>query len=576
MCILYSLRCCTNYIYKNKCFQYANIEILKKILIYNKMSFSITSSSSNIQTSSTSSDEVTVESLRPKLENYPGFYAWYDFSDPEFSPGPEFTKAKSIVPGGPDFLPKYETSSYTTNSGVFDDKRVLNLDNFVGQINTGDDFNEGLEPFTFVYTGSISETYEQGANVMATLFTDDDSARNNALFTADGDFKCGQGSSEVAILPVDTYLYKSSEDVNRRVIGMITYDGRNSYVKYWVNGILAGERQYIKDPEDGRSGDIIIGGFRGGSNLTQRMIKGHVSEIMVFKGALDIQHANALHKYLNLKWNVYEEEDVDLVTVAGQSNATGRGQPLSDAPEAFRNGYTITDGFNRLAGDFDMGQNPSMDVATVEQLRINTFNEPHDRQFPANTGSAWGSFANSYFESTGRKVIIYDIARSGASIVIEGGVWNPNEIGQPGNNILNMTEGLDVNLRRLEHEFRFNLKNKFVMWLQGESDENNDANVYRENLDTLATLSREAGYDFFSIIEVGLRTTDPTATDDIRQAQNAVANRRNFVNISFSKTKDFPELGLMDDTVHYTQKGYNLVGKESGKFVSNVVKGLGK
>lgn len=257
------------------------------------------------------------------------------------------------------------------------------------------------------------------------------------------------------------------------------------------------------------------------------------------------------------------EKDIDVFLVAGQSNAVGHGDStLSPAP-------IIGKTFQINSGIITPAKDP---------IGIN-IGSSEDR---ATYGSAWPQFCNTYFNRTSRMVCVIPSSRGGTSQTAAGDVGNGNWD----------TTGVlfDSAVARVNSSMAaliaagYNPIFKGVMWLQGESD----AIAYEAGTITVTDYTnafekmlRRFRQNFgasmpFYVIQIGTSTThaDVPWWQDIRNAQQTVANQDSLTTIVYYNARNFITRGLLVDNIHYNQIGLNEVGQLSAYAVTSHMKNI--
>lgn len=260
----------------------------------------------------------------------------------------------------------------------------------------------------------------------------------------------------------------------------------------------------------------------------------------------------------NLLIRTYVEKPVVLFIVAGQSNAVGFVTPPYEAA--------------KYCGTF---WNWQTGVNALQSLKDPT------NASKTNGGSAWPAFARHFFELTHRKVCILNIAQGGAAVTpISSNTWY----------------GVDSALRqRASTQYAAvtaalgTLNDDYVLggilWIQGEAETahigngNTTAEAYKAGtLDVFAffrQLTSDADLPVY-MSQIGFYEGAFSNTNwmnghlAVQQAQVEMAEGdTNHVYLVFEGAKTFNKAGYMHDSVHYSQYGYNIVGKAFARFIAN-------
>lgn len=249
----------------------------------------------------------------------------------------------------------------------------------------------------------------------------------------------------------------------------------------------------------------------------------------------------------------YESTDVlDLFVGAGQSNAVGRGDesesPTPEDDTAFEfEGDELDELEDPVGGHWD---------GTEE----------------ADSGSMWPAFCDEYVDLTGRHVGFVVIARgkTAQSAAADGGAGNWDTGGDYRSLLVEATtdaiEYLD------DHDYAVNLGG--VVWSQGERDarriDTDDISVstYRRALTKMIAHYR-AELDPslpFHVVQTGYDAEgDTDGYRAVRDAQAEVVWGDPNTYLASTLAKNFPETEKMSDRYHYTQGGYNELGRDAAR-----------
>lgn len=256
-------------------------------------------------------------------------------------------------------------------------------------------------------------------------------------------------------------------------------------------------------------------------------------------------------------------KDIDVFLVAGQSNAVGHGDSaLSPAPISGKT-FQINQGVITPAKD-PIGVN----IGTSADMAI--------------YGSAWPQFCNTYFNRTSRMVCVIPSSHSGTSQTAAGDVGNGNwdTTGVLFDSAVARVNSAMNTLRNSGYNPIF----KGVMWMQGESD----AIAYEAGTITVTDYTnafkkmlRKFRQNFgasmpFYVIQTGTSTThaDVPWWQDIRNAQQTVANQDSMTTIVNYNARNFITRSLMVDNIHYNQVGLNEIGQLSALAVTSHMKNI--
>lgn len=254
---------------------------------------------------------------------------------------------------------------------------------------------------------------------------------------------------------------------------------------------------------------------------------------------------------------------VHLFTVAGQSNAVGRGDsqgspsiPTDDAIEY---------------------------IQSTDSLE-NPLTDPVDGNSDASdTGSAWPAYCDEYLTLVGETPAIVGTAKGGTAqnSTADTGSGNWDTGGQLQADAVTWTNNAITKLEAAGNT----VEHKGILWHQGERDAQSiDAgditkSEYKSALESMiATFRSDFGSSSlpFWIFELGRPDSgDTSGFQSVREAQQEVASETSDCEIVSSVQKDFPAQGKMLDNFHYNQTGLNEMGREGARTVSHTVTGIG-
>ncbi len=231
--------------------------------------------------------------------------------------------------------------------------------------------------------------------------------------------------------------------------------------------------------------------------------------------------------------------------VAGQSNARGRGlaalAPTIDTLTSF---------------EFRPDSNSLVSLQDPVGVDFGGFQA-------AATGSPWPAFAKQYYDITSDTTVLIPAARGGSGVHLTSSAVGTNW----------SSIGLLYTLALFKTNQARAITNEEldgVIWLQGETDAGRitfgaiNGDDYRDALiDLINRFRMDHGCHLpFYIILVGTNTEDDTlGYDEVRAAQEEVADIMPHTYIIHEDTQFFPDWGWMSDNVHYSQDGYNHVGE---------------
>jgi hypothetical protein len=234
---------------------------------------------------------------------------------------------------------------------------------------------------------------------------------------------------------------------------------------------------------------------------------------------------------------------IDVFLVAGQSNATGVGDPL---------------------------QSPKPLSGTVFQFDNGAISEG------ACPGSAWPSFGITYYNLTGHKILFVPAAVGGTcqtdqcAAYARRSSWDVN-----GTLVQASIATVDAGMSALiAAGYKPLLKG--VLWSQGEGDAQGimasavSPDMYQSTLAAMIARYREhygSGLPFY-IFLTGTEPGQERGYAAVRKAQMQVAANDRHTKVVFRDAVNFPANGWMQsDNLHYAQRGLNEMGTQGAKNV---------
>lgn len=327
------------------------------------------------------------------------------------------------------------------------------------------------------------------------------------------------------------------------IMGKETFDAL-FLVNQFAPQMIASARQDILGYRDWYAdGMAQIGRLKAGAvQMRQRCrnaINGHVRDLRLHR--LQLAAADGRTPYLFI--------------VAGQSNAVGYGADANGGYES--------------AADVAQFWAWDEDPARLKPLK--------DPVYKSVKGSAWPAFCRRFFELTGHKVYILNVASGGAAVT-DGGYTTANTWADNGYGTLRATartqfKALKAHLERQQLPFEIG----GLLWCQGETDGGRiaagtvSAQEYVDGtLDVFAffrEITGKATLDVF-ISKIGFSTTTlapGTPAHEgyvaVQEAQEALCRGEAYVHMAFRLAPTFFAAGFMSDSIHYNQTGYNMMGE---------------
>jgi len=260
--------------------------------------------------------------------------------------------------------------------------------------------------------------------------------------------------------------------------------------------------------------------------------------------------------------------DVDLFTVAGQSNAVGF---ASGGPSVSAGEFLEFDHKNEVIND-PIGD--PIQMAYSEEDSGSSADQ-------SSSGSAWPSFANEYYSQRGVTGAIVGTANGGSGVTDGASgliTWNATSGGSYSllDQAVHATNEAITALENAGHTVNY----RGILWHQGERDAQNidDGSITKSDYDTafrnmIAEFRSQLGPGTpFWIFELGHPNSgDTSGFQDIRDVQNSVVGDQSNTYMVSTIQKDFPEEGKMSDDLHYNQTGYNEMGTTgAGNVAANI------
>lgn len=249
-----------------------------------------------------------------------------------------------------------------------------------------------------------------------------------------------------------------------------------------------------------------------------------------------------------------QKQVVDLIMFMGQSNMAGRGV-ASQAP-------IVPEGYGY---EFRAMSDPTKLYPIQEPFGKNENNSSSGVTESKKTGSMVSAFVNAYYAERNVPVVAVSCSKGGTGMSF----W------APGGAALN--DAIDRHNRAkawLENN-GYTIGKDFMVWCQGETDAGNNmtGTVYTQKLTAMIEeMIDKAGIEFCAVVRIGNTKTNPTLYDEIIRAQTELCKSYSKAVLVSTKLAGFAARGMMKDTYHFTQAGYNEVGEDAGKNAAYYVK----
>ena len=243
----------------------------------------------------------------------------------------------------------------------------------------------------------------------------------------------------------------------------------------------------------------------------------------------------------------------DLFLFAGQSNMAGRGITCSKFPEK------APDLISGAGMEFRAISDPTKLYPIAEPFG-SLENNPNGIFEPGmKTGSLVTSFVNTYFEKTGIPVLGISASKGGS--VIES--WQDHDD--------YLTDAL-ARLKSAQEYCRthdIKLRHQYLLWCQGESDgdHHTSADEYEKKFIDMYEKLKKAGIEHCFLIGIGEYNGKATdiCYDEIRTTQYTFERKYSDITVVSRLFETMKKCGLMKDSFHYYQAGYNEVGADAAR-----------
>ncbi|MBE6235267.1 MAG: hypothetical protein E7112_03410 [Bacteroidales bacterium] len=240
---------------------------------------------------------------------------------------------------------------------------------------------------------------------------------------------------------------------------------------------------------------------------------------------------------------------VDLFIFMGQSNMSGFGGDASKAPEVPQGwGY-----------EYKAISDPSCLVPMVEPFGLNEDNADSGVSNTKRAGTLVSAFTNAYYNRTEIPVVGVSCSRGSTDTWF----WMPG--GKPLEDAISRHQSAEEWLT----ENGYVIRNNFMVWLQGESDSALSSEQYKSNLIAITReMISRTGITECMIIRIGKNKSMDSSFDNVLQAQTELPKEYKEFMMASTLAAGFPAAGLMSDSLHYTQEGYNMLGEDAGTNVA--------
>ncbi len=252
----------------------------------------------------------------------------------------------------------------------------------------------------------------------------------------------------------------------------------------------------------------------------------------------------------------YTLKEADLILFMGQSNMSGAGGNAAEAPELIKGaGY-----------EYKAITQPEELCVLQEPFGANEHRSGYldDRDFLNRGGSLVTAFVNAYYKETKERVVAVSASRGSAQISSFNRYL-----------VEDVIERLE-NAKRTMTEQGVHIRHIYMVWFQGETDAyvGTTSDEYVGGMQSLLHTLQPYGVEKCFLIQIGNVNMGGEVVDTsyIQSVQeNLCEADENFVLVS-TLAKTISEPPYMEDGVHFTQQGLNLIGEEAGKNMGKYIK----
>lgn len=242
----------------------------------------------------------------------------------------------------------------------------------------------------------------------------------------------------------------------------------------------------------------------------------------------------------------------DLIVFAGQSNMAGRGIVTPEHPEK---APCVPEGHGY---EYRAISAPGILCNATEPFGVNENSEDGINDGSKKTGSMVCSFINAYYEQTGVPVMGISTSKGGSALA----EWQPGTAYH--RDLLQRIADAEEYLRTENIAVR----HRYFAWCQGETDGDIGTSVeeYKRVFRTLTCSITALGFEKLLLIGIG-RCNIPGSFDrydEVIRWQHELAAELEEVLLVSDSFAGMRERGLMKDSFHYYQAGYNECGREAG------------
>lgn len=248
---------------------------------------------------------------------------------------------------------------------------------------------------------------------------------------------------------------------------------------------------------------------------------------------------------------IQKAQVVDVFLFAGQSNMAGRGVTSDAWPET---APAIIEG----AGfEFRAISDPTKLYTMAEPFGVSENKSGGISENGMKTGSMVTAFTNAYYTHNGKcPVVGVSASKGGSSIADWNGTYGADAVAR-----------FNACVSYLENN-NYSIRNKYVLWCQGETDGDNGTTEmdYKTGLATLWATMKAAGIEKMFMVRIGNHNGSETSAKyaNMIKWQTEIAQTDPDIIMVSTVFAGMRERGLMKDSFHYYQAGYNECGTYAG------------
>ena len=249
-------------------------------------------------------------------------------------------------------------------------------------------------------------------------------------------------------------------------------------------------------------------------------------------------------------------DGVDLVLFIGQSNMAGRGSSTKATVVEESHAY-----------EFRAISDPTKLYPVKEPFGATENNSASGVTESKKTGSLVSAFCESYYAATGTPIVAVSCSKGGEKISFFD--TSTKVYADAVSRMKAAKAYLDGEYAKGNTQFK--VKNVYVVWLQGESDADNNTSTsaYTAALSRIvAGFKKDIGCDQTFVIPIGTYNGNDGALkakyNTIRDTQILFCQDNPDATVICTQLADLHRFGYMKDQYHFHQEGYEIIGKDAG------------